>query len=282
MQFPQSFLPTAREVGLLPMVTELFLMVALFSFLGGFVFFVVRGNSIHPAHRASGTLTAVICLIAAMAYWLIHGYYHDMMHAVAITHDAAEKRRIVHDAFFALGQYRYMDWAVTTPLLLLKMVLTLKVKPREILGWIALLLGADLWMILAGSIGDQQFNVADGTLNAGRHLLWGTLSTVGYAVIPYVLFFKLGPKYGGRSDDESGHAFRLMALSTVTFWGVYPIGYLMPVIIPKLDLNWVHLAYTLADIINKIGVGVVAYMAAADELSRRVPPEAVQSARITT
>ncbi len=64
-------------------------------------------------------------------------------------------------------------------------------------------------MILAGSIGDQQFAAPDGTLLVGRHLLWGTLSTLGYLVIPYVLFVRLGPRYGGRADDESGHAFRL-------------------------------------------------------------------------
>ncbi len=281
MQFPQYYLPTARDVGLLSMTTELFLTIALFSFLAGAVFFVVRGNSIHPAHRVSGTLTAVICLVAGIAYWFIRTYYHDMMHAVAINHDPGARRGIIHDAFFAIGQYRYMDWAVTTPLLLLKMVLSLKVKPREILGWIALLLGADFWMVLAGSIGDQQFNQADGTLLVGRHLLWGTLSTLGYLVIPYLLFFKLGPKYGGRTDDESGRAFRIMALSTVTTWGVYPLGYLVPALFAHADMNWVHLAYTVADIVNKLGVGVVAYMAAAEELARRVPPEAVQSARIT-
>ena len=281
MQFPQYYLPTARDVGLLSMMTELFLTVALFSFLAGAVFFIVRGNSIHPAHRVSGTLSAVICLVAGVAYWYIRTYYHDMMHAVAINHDAGARRGIVHDAFFAIGQYRYMDWAVTTPLLLLKMVLALKVKPREIIGWIALLLGADLWMVLAGSIGDQQFSQADGTLLVGRHLLWGTLSTLGYLVIPYLLFWKLGPKYGGRADDESGRAFRVMAFSTVTTWGVYPLGYLVPALLPHADMNWVHIAYTSADVVNKIGVAVVAFMAAAEELARRVPPEAVQSARST-
>ena len=281
MNFPQTFVPTAREVGLLPMLTELFFVVALFSFAAGFVFFLTSRPSVAPWHRASATLSAVICLVAAASYAFIRYYYHDMLHQVALmAPDPDGKRRVIHDAFFAIGQYRYMDWAVTTPLLLLKMVFTLKVKPREIMGWIALLLGADFFMVIAGSIGDQQFNLTDGTLLIKRHLLWGMISTLGYLVIPYVLFARLGPRYGGRNDDESGHAFRLMALTTVTTWGVYPLGYLVPALFPAADLNWVHLAYTVADIVNKLGVGVVAYMAGVEELDRRVPKEAVQHARV--
>ena len=282
MQFPESFLPLARNVGLLPMVVEMFLMIALFAFLAGGVFFLARGHGVHPSHRASNTLSAVLCLVAALAYWWLHAYYHDMMHAVANTQDVGGKRILMHDAFYASGQYRYAGWAVAAPLLLLKFVRILKVKPREISGWTALLLGAGFWMVLAASIGDQQFSAADGTLLVGRHLLWGVLAALGYAVVPAVLFARLGPSYGGRADDENGHAFRLMALSTVTTWSVYPLGYLMPALFPRCDMNWVHLAYTVADIVNLLGVAVVAYLAGADELARRVPPEAVQSARIVT
>ena len=182
MNFPQTFVPTAHEVGLLPMVTELFFVIAMFSFAAGFVFFLSSRHSVAPWHRTSAGLSAVICLVAAASYAFIRYYYHDMLHQIALmAPDPGGKKRVIHDAFFAIGQYRYMDWAVTTPLLLLKMVLTLKVKPREIMGWIALLLGADFWMVLAGSIGDQQFSPVDGTLLVGRHLLWGTLSTLGYA-----------------------------------------------------------------------------------------------------
>ena len=280
MQFPQTFVPTAHEVGLLGMTTELFITLGFFGFAGAAVFFLTTRNSIAPWHRSSASLSVVICFVACVSYGFIRFYYHDMLHQVALTQDPVARKGVIHDAFFAIGQYRYADWAVTTPLLLLKMVLILKVKPREIMGWIVLLLGADFWMIYAGSIGDQQFSPKDGSLLVRAHLLWGTLSTVGYLVIPYVLFVRLGPRYGGRADDESGHAFRLMALSTVTTWGVYPLGYLVPVIFPHADMNWVHLAYTAADAVNKVGVGVVAYLAGAQELERRVPQESVQHARM--
>lgn len=36
-----------------------------------------------------------------------------------------------------------------------------------------------------------------------------------------------------------------------------------PVLFPALSLNWVHLAFTVFDVINKAGASVVAYVAAA-------------------
>ncbi len=175
-QFYQTTVYTAREVGLLPILTELVLTGTMFAFLAAFVFFLSRANSVHPSHRAGGGLTAVICLVAGVAYWYIRYYYHDMMHALATSNaDPVAHHNIVRDAFFAIGLYRYADWIVTTPLLLLKTVLLLKVKPREISGWIALLLGADFWMILAGSIGDQQ-------IRPRRHAARGQTPALGHAV----------------------------------------------------------------------------------------------------
>ena len=276
MQFVETFVPTAREVGLLPILTEQFLALTMFAFAGGFVFFLVRGNGVAPWHRASGALSAVICLVAGASYWFIRFYYHDMLHALAaLPPDPAARRKMIHDSFFAIGEYRYMDWAVTTPLLLLKTVLLLKVKPREIMGTLALLLGADFLMILTGAIGDQQLG-PDGSLLTRSHLVWGTVSTAFYLVIPSLLFVRLAPRYGGDGDDPSARAFRLLAYTTVTTWGVYPLGYLVPTLFPHADLNWVHLAFTAADVVNKIGAGVVAYLAGAQELEERVPRESVQ------
>ena len=282
-QFYQTNAYTSLQVGLLAIITETVLTATMFAFLAAFVFFLARGNGVHPSHRAGNALTTVICLVAGVAYWYVRYYYHDMLHALATNAhaDPLARREIIREDFFAIGQYRYMDWLVTTPLLLLKAVLLLKVKPREIFGWIALLLGADVWMVLAGCIGDQQF-AADGTLLLGRHLLWGALSTARYLVIPYVLLVRLAPRYGGRSEDESGHAFRVLAYATITTWGVYPLGYLATGLFPKMDLDWIHLAYTAADVVNKIGVGMVAFLAGSEELARRSPPEAVQPARIST
>ena len=94
----RPFTPPARS-GLLPILTELVLTATMFSFLAAFMFFLSRGNSIHPAHRAGGGLTTVICLVAGVAYWYIRYYYHDMMHALAASNaDPVAHRNIIRDA----------------------------------------------------------------------------------------------------------------------------------------------------------------------------------------
>ena len=185
-------------------------------------------------------------------------------------------------AFFAIGPYRYMDWIVTTPLLLAQ-------DRAAAQGQAARDLRLDRPAARSRRVDDPcrlHRRPADRPRRHAAHrqasALGHTVYAVGYLVLPYVLFFRLGPRYGGRSDDESGHAFRVLAFATVTTWGVYPLGYLATALFPKLDLNWIHLAYTVADLVNKIGVGVVAYLAGAEALARRTPPEAVQPARIST
>lgn len=69
-----------------------------------------------------------------------------------------------------------------------------------------------------------------------------------------------------------------MALTTVTFWGVYPIGYILTAF--DVNTNVIHIAFCLADIINKIGVGTIAYLAAKKSLERRVPDDAAAPAHI--
>lgn len=281
MQFPQTFVPTARDVGVLPMVTEFFLVGAMLAFASGFVFFLGSKNSVAPWHRSGALLSAVICLVAAASYWLVHYYYHDMLHQLAATADAASRRRLIRDAYFAINPYRYMDWAVTLPLLLWRMVLLLKVKPREVLGRLALLLGAAFWMVLAGFIGEQQLG-PDGLVLAWRHSAWGLAATIGYVGILYILFHRLAPLPGHRTEDETGQAFRLMTWTTVTVWGVYPLAYLASALLPRLDLNWVQIALTVADLAGILGVGLAGYLAGAAELERRVPPEAIQPGRLAS
>ena len=277
MNFADQFIPTAASVGLLAAITNYALFVSVFGFAGTFVWALANRDRIAPEHRDSIVLSAVIVGVAGVSYFFIHQFYHSMLVELANTPDAPARQTLVRDSFLAIGQFRYVDWFITTPLLLLKTVMTLRIKPKNIKGALFLLLFADLFMIVTGYIGEQQFT-AGGTYLQGRLFFWGLISTIGYIFIPIILF-SLYRRYSADAKPEERTAYKWLAFATITTWGVYPIGYMLPALAPGLSLNWVHIAFTVADMINKIGAAVVLYIAAAKIGERMVPEESVVEKR---
>lgn len=273
MEFAHKFLPTSAAVGLLPMVTWFFMLIAFYAFVGNLIFALTSRTSVAPEHRISRLYTAIIAAVAAISYFLIQDYYRDMLEVLAKLSSPAQRQSLINESYNAIGQLRYMDWAITTPLLLMKIASMVKVHYRSHRGLINALVAADFFMILTGYIGEQQLT-ADNTILIGPKLIWGAISTLGYVVI-VVLLWRIWRQYAQQESvhPEERWAFRLMALMTVTFWGVYPIGYILTTI-EGVDLNWVHLSFSVADVINKVAVGSIAFQAAEQVLERRVGEEA--------
>lgn len=273
MEFAHTFLPTSATVGLLPMLTWFFMLVAFYAFLGNFIFALITRTSVAPEHRLSRNYTAIIAAVAGISYYLIQSYYRDMLEELAQLADPDDQQALINLSYNAIGQLRYIDWAVTTPLLLMKLVSMVKMRYRDHQALINTLIAADFFMILTGYIGEQQLT-PDNQILVGPKLLWGAISTIGYVVV-LVILFRIWRSFAQAPSvlPEERQAFRLMALMTVTFWGVYPIGYILT-IIDGVDLNWVHLSFSIADVINKVGVGIIAFQASEQVLERRVSEEA--------
>lgn len=277
MTFSGKFIPVTAEVGLLSMLTLFSFLATFFALAAGFVFFLAAEKRVAPEHRAGMILSALIVGVAGGSYFLMRGFYTDALHAVADARSPAEAGRVVQNAYLAVGQFRYMDWFVTTPLLLLKTVLVLEVKPRKLWRALTVLLLADMFMVVTGYVGEQQFTAA-GEVDVSGRLFWGTVSTAFYLLIPLTLFY-IYRNHGQEAHAWERRAYRILALATVTTWGVYPLGYLVPAFLPELSFNWLHLAFNVADVINKVGAGVVVYIGAASVLEDRVPKDATQEAR---
>ena len=139
------------------MLTYFFMAIAAYAFLGNFIFSLATQKSIAPEHRVSRVYGAIIGAVAGVSYLLITHFYHELLHEVS-KHGAhsAEAASLMRRSYQAIGQYRYMDWAITTPLLLLKTTSMLRISSKEAGKAIAVLLLADFWMVLTGYIGEQQ------------------------------------------------------------------------------------------------------------------------------
>jgi len=274
MEFAEKFLPTAGLVGILPMITWFSMLVACYAFVGNVIFALMSRSSVAPEHRISRDYTAIIAAVAGISYFLIQSYYKDMLHELATIDNEEGRTQLLRTSYNAIGQLRYMDWAITTPLLLLKMTAMLKVQYRKYRGMINTLLLADLFMIVTGYIGEQQLT-PDNEILVAPKLVWGAISTVGYVIVVYVLY-KIWRDCSNELHVKAPErwAYKVMGIMVVTFWGVYPIGYILTAV-TSIDTNWIHLSFSIADVINKVGVGAIAYQAADAVLEERLPMDSV-------
>ncbi|RZK31216.1 MAG: hypothetical protein EOO57_16660, partial [Hymenobacter sp.] len=225
MTFATEFVPTAGEVGMLPMLTYFFMTFAAYCFLGNVFFSLLTNQSVAPEHRISRAYGGVIAIVAGVSYYLITRFYHGMLQDLSHLTDPAARAALIRHSYQAIGQYRYMDWAVTTPLLLLKAASMLRIRYSEAATAITVMLLADFLMVVTGYIGEQQLT-ASGEIIVGGKLLWGAISTVGY-VVAVVALYGLYKRFAERGNETERWGFRFIGYTTVTTWGVYPLGYLL-------------------------------------------------------
>lgn len=266
MELSETFIPTAGTVGLLPILVYYSMIVTSLVFLAQTVFVFTSRPLVEPTHQVSHILSGAIAIVAGYAYFQMQGFYHDMLAELATVADPADRQTLMRESYPAISQYRYMDWSITTPLLLLTMVRLLNVSLRTIARPVVLMLLADLFMIVTGYIGEQQLTF-DQEAIVGPKLIWGAVSTVGYVIVPWTLY-KLYRQYG--VTPKLDRTFRLVALTTVTFWGIYPIGYILSVL--GVDTNIIHIAFCIGDVINKTGVAALLFLSTYQPTSAQSTP----------
>ena len=232
------------------------LFVAMFALGAGFVFFLSQKESVLPAYRGTMTTSAMICGVAAVAYFFLLREYQPGKPFPTIV--------------------RYVDWTVTTPLLLLKYPEMLKVRGTRF-AWKLII--ADLFMIVTGFIGELYGSTTDGhwTPNiangANLHYLWGAISTVGYVVILYFLLTE-GTRLAKTQPEPIQHGVKSLNMYIWSLWGVYPLAFMAECwsMNPAWNMDWFNIASSVADVINKVGFGVTAYLAvkalSGDDLER--------------
>jgi bacteriorhodopsin len=219
------------------------LSLAIASMLGGFIFFVGSRKRVGKSYRGALTISSVIVGIAAYHYLRIFQSWEGattMLEAGNYAFDSA----VFNEA------YRYADWIVTVPLLLVEAVAVLDLdreKSRPLIGKLSI---AAFLMIALGYPGEM-------ATETGTRALWGTLSTIPFVYILYVLWTELDDAMG-EQPGEVPVLMRNLKLLLLATWGVYPIAYLAPMI-------GFEGAGSVADIAAKAGFGVMIYAIAREK-----------------
>merc|ERR1712211_181256 len=152
--------------------------------------------------------------------------------------------------------YRYMDWLLTVPLLLIEILLVMKLDEETFnaKAW-TLGLGSAL-MIVSGYYGEL---VVSGDLTP-RWMCW-FISMAFFLYIVYELLVGLSAATASEADPNVAGKIRTAQVMTVISWCTYPVVYLFPMlgISAAKAVVSIQLGYCVSDIISKCGVGLVIY-----------------------
>lgn len=214
-----------------------------------FVFFLGARQQVAKRYRKALLISAVVVGVAAYHYFRIFESW-----GAAASPEMVEGAMVyMFDTNAFNDAYRYADWLVTVPLLLVEVVAVLGLtKPQE-RKFVAKLAIAAVAMLALGYPGEIS---ADTT----TRLIWGTASTVPFVYILYVLWVELGDAI----KDQPGHAqvlLRNLRLLLLAAWGFYPIAYLAPVmgVSASTGLVALNVGYAIADLTAKAGFGIMIY-----------------------
>lgn len=239
------------DVSLLVLATQYSFIAAFAAMAAGALYFMMERNNLTPDYSPVASLSAMIAFVAAINYW-------------AMKEMVGSGGTIDELAAFPTN-YRYIDWIITTPLILAVFPILLGGK-RFDASMMTRLVVADIVMIAFGYVGEVSINGNGG----GTMLGWWCLiiACAAWFYILYVLFAEVGRAMEGQ-DEKLRNALGLLRTFVVVGWVVYPLGYL----VAALDLHpnllvARELVYCIADVINKVGFGMVA-VAAAKHVSMR-------------
>jgi bacteriorhodopsin len=149
--------------------------------------------------------------------------------------------------------YRYVDWLLTVPLLLVEAVAVLALPVKEARPLLVKLVIASIVMIATGYPGEISHDLT-------TRIIWGTVSTIPFVYILYVLWIELS-KSLVRQPAAVQTLVRSMRLLLLLSWGVYPIAYLLPMlgIVGTSATVGVQLGYTIADVLAKPIFGLLVF-----------------------
>ena len=212
------------------------------------IFFWLGRSQVSDQYKTALTITGLVTAIA-------------LYHYVRILQSWDASYGVVNGQITATGiafnqAYRYVDWLLTVPLLLIELILVMGLAKSETwskgvrLGLLAAV------MVILGYPGEIS---SDPT----TRWVWWALAMIPFGWIVYELFVGLGGAIKKQPEDVRG-LVNMARWLTVISWSFYPVVFVFPMVglTGGSAATAVEVGYTVADIVAKAVFGVVIYMIA--------------------
>jgi bacteriorhodopsin len=228
------------------------LSLGIASMLFTSIFLWIGRERVLPKFRMAVMVSATVTSIAAYHYFRMFDSFN-----AAYGPNATEASGF---AGYNVG-YRYVDWFLTVPLLLVELVAVMGLAGKIQSSLLKRLVPAAALMIALGFPGDTKMNV----FYQGDAGLWGALSTIPFLYIMYVLFVEIGKSLPSQSPKVRKLLSNARLLLVAT-WGVYPITFILAMnstTAPTFqEVVAREVGYSIADILAKCVFGLIIFTVA--------------------
>lgn len=243
-------------------------------------FLWLNRSQVAAHYRPALVISGLVTFIALYHYVRI---YQSWDSAYAVTDGViAATGKAFNDA------YRYVDWLLTVPLLLIELILVMRLTRSETISKSVKLGGLAALMVVLGYPGEV-------SSDAGTRWLWWALAMVPFVMIVRELFVGLKSSLASQPAEARGlvNAARWV---TVGSWAFYPVVFVFPMIglTGGAASTAVQVGYSIADVVAKAMFGVLIYVIAvrkteaedharlAEEATEEVSAELRRSAATTS
>ncbi len=208
-------------------------------------FLWINRSQVSDRYKTAVTVSGIVTFIALYHYWRIYGSWNEAYQVVDGTLVATDKP--FNDA------YRYVDWLLTVPLLLVELILVMKLTASDTFKKSVRLGALAALMIVLGYPGE----ISD---VAGTRWLWWSLSMIPFLWIVYELFIGLRSAQDAQPESAKGliGAARYLVIGS---WAFYPIVFLFPMLglSGAAAETFVQIGYSVADIVAKAVFGILIF-----------------------
>lgn len=218
------------------------------------LFLWLNRGSVAAPYRPAVTVSGLVTAIALYHYFRI---FQSWTSAYTVVNDTITATGVsFNDA------YRYVDWLLTVPLLLIELILVMRLTPQETLSKSVRLGSLAALMIVLGYPGEVSHD-------SGTRWIWWVLAMIPFLWIVFELFVGLKNSILSQPENVRGlvNGARLL---TVASWSFYPVVFIFPMIgfTGGAATTAVQVGYTICDILAKAVLGIVVYAIAVRKSAR--------------